>query len=91
MAAPAVPWLEIVAPEAFVMLPPVNSPMASSNVPVMVPEFETVPAPPLILMASSPPVIELVLVTEPPPPSATPYPPPEIEALFVTLPVPPVM
>ena len=72
MAAPVVPELEIVAPDAFVMLPPLNSPMASSTVPVTVPEFEIVPAPPLILIASSPPVIELVLVTEPPPPSAAP-------------------
>ena len=73
------------------MLPPLKSPIVSSNVPVRVPEFEMVPTPPLILTASSAPVIELVLVTDPPPPSATPYPPPEIEPLLVTLPEPLLM
>ena len=61
------PVLEIVAPDALVTLPPLKSPIASSTVPVIVPVFEIVPAPPLMLTPSSPPVIELVLVTEPPP------------------------
>ena len=58
--------LAMEAPEVFVTLPPENNPIPSSTVAMRVPEFTIVPAPPWTITLSSPPVIELVLVTSPP-------------------------
>jgi hypothetical protein len=53
-------------------LPPLKNPSPSSTVEKMLPKFITVPIPPVIRTPSSPPMMELVLVTVPPASIATP-------------------
>ena len=72
MKMPAPPAPEMEAPEALVTLPPANKATPSSTVAVMLPEFATVPTAPWTMTPSSPPVIELVLVTRPPAAKPTP-------------------
>ena len=70
--APRVPRPEMEPPELFVTLPPAKRATPSSTVAMMLPEFVTLPVAAWMMTPSSPPLIELVLVTRPPWPNPTP-------------------